>query len=292
MINPSYIACFLSAARTGSFSDTARELYVTRQAVSKSIQEMEREVGFPLFHRNYLPLSLTAAGAKLFEYYSGLDYDLSGAKRIFGNGILARSHLRIGWGGWMRPESRHLDLLNEFAKTQDVQLSVVLAQEKQLLDYLREGEIDVGIFSRYLSSFLREPFTANVVCELPMQLGVAQNKLTEDDISVENLIGSLPYLACVAGEDIEDEVVGRVNRELFKFRRLPPRVDVVRNVETAFLQVLLGNGVCCSPSVRYQGGNIAVIPMERKVSMCIVSLNRNHNPNIERLRLWWSEKEA
>ncbi|MBS5450904.1 MAG: LysR family transcriptional regulator [Coriobacteriia bacterium] len=38
-------------ARTGSVSQTARELFISRQAISKALLSLERELGFEIFDR-------------------------------------------------------------------------------------------------------------------------------------------------------------------------------------------------------------------------------------------------
>jgi DNA-binding transcriptional LysR family regulator len=51
----------VAAARRGSFTAAARAIGVTQSAVTKSIGELERQIGYPIFHR-------TARGAILTEH--------------------------------------------------------------------------------------------------------------------------------------------------------------------------------------------------------------------------------
>ncbi len=60
------LACFEAAARYLSFKLASSELNVTPAAVSHRIKALERELGQPLFVRNYRGVELTAAGALLF----------------------------------------------------------------------------------------------------------------------------------------------------------------------------------------------------------------------------------
>ena len=68
MINETAIKCFLSLARTLSFTETAKDMYMTQQAVSKYIARLEEELGFRLFSRSRHHVALTRAG----EVYRGL----------------------------------------------------------------------------------------------------------------------------------------------------------------------------------------------------------------------------
>jgi DNA-binding transcriptional LysR family regulator len=55
-----HLRAFLAVADTASFSEAARRMYVSQQALSRSIQALERELGVTLFERR--PVKLTAAG--------------------------------------------------------------------------------------------------------------------------------------------------------------------------------------------------------------------------------------
>ena len=56
---------FESVARHLSFTLAARELFLTQSAVSHRIRELEKELGFPLFHRFVRRITLTEEGARL-----------------------------------------------------------------------------------------------------------------------------------------------------------------------------------------------------------------------------------
>lgn len=66
MLDPRFDTC-LRAARTGSLTQAAAELYLSKQAVKKQIDSLEAELGFPLFLRGSRGLTLTAAGHQFVE---------------------------------------------------------------------------------------------------------------------------------------------------------------------------------------------------------------------------------
>jgi LysR family glycine cleavage system transcriptional activator len=53
---------FEAAARTLSFTRAAAELFLTQSAVSRQIQQLENDLGTPLFERRHRALALTDAG--------------------------------------------------------------------------------------------------------------------------------------------------------------------------------------------------------------------------------------
>lgn len=61
------LQAFLSVARAQSFSAAARELGVSRSAVSQSVQKLEQELGVTLVARTTRSVSLTDAGRRLVE---------------------------------------------------------------------------------------------------------------------------------------------------------------------------------------------------------------------------------
>lgn len=57
---------FEAAARLLSFTKAGEELHLTQSAVSRQIQELEDQLGIPLFHRRHRSLALTDAGQQLY----------------------------------------------------------------------------------------------------------------------------------------------------------------------------------------------------------------------------------
>lgn len=58
---------FATVARLGSFTAAAAALHMAQPPLSQRIQELEAELGAPLFNREQRPLALTAAGRLLYE---------------------------------------------------------------------------------------------------------------------------------------------------------------------------------------------------------------------------------
>ena len=58
---------FEAAARHGSFTKAAAELFVTQSAVSRQVQTLEAQLGTALFERHHREIRLTESGQKLFR---------------------------------------------------------------------------------------------------------------------------------------------------------------------------------------------------------------------------------
>src|SRR4029077_18215721 len=61
------LAAFVTVANTGSISEAARRLRLSKSAVSERLAELERAVGANLIQRNSRQLALTEDGAAFLE---------------------------------------------------------------------------------------------------------------------------------------------------------------------------------------------------------------------------------
>jgi DNA-binding transcriptional LysR family regulator len=62
-----HLRCFVAVAEERSFSAAARRLFISQQAVSRIVQQLERELGTPLVERTTRSVRLTPAGRLLLE---------------------------------------------------------------------------------------------------------------------------------------------------------------------------------------------------------------------------------
>ena len=59
---------FIEVAKIGSINQAAEILYITQPSLSKSIKDIEIEVGLPLLQRSSKGISLTAEGTEFLGY--------------------------------------------------------------------------------------------------------------------------------------------------------------------------------------------------------------------------------
>lgn len=78
------LKAFVTLARTGSFTETARQLFLTHSAISHSIRALENDIGCRLLRRESKIITLTEAGEALLHH----------AERIMGEMGQARAALR------------------------------------------------------------------------------------------------------------------------------------------------------------------------------------------------------
>ena len=129
-------------ARVGSFSQAAKELYMTQPNLSCSIKDLENELGVQLFTRSN-------AGARLTE--DGHDF-LKYAKRIIGELDLLQQRYHDEFKKSFTVASHHYDFLSmPLAKVaqefkQDYQeFQTIETTTKKILDSVASFEADLGI---------------------------------------------------------------------------------------------------------------------------------------------------
>lgn len=142
------VRIFAAAARLSSFARAADELHLTAPAVSMQIKELEEEIGSPLFSRVGRRVELTSSG----------EYFLVFARKILATINEAESvmqKLKGGQAGTLKiglvstakySVPRMLGLFRE--EHPGVQIRIDVCNRDQLLELLRDGEIDLAVMGR------------------------------------------------------------------------------------------------------------------------------------------------
>ncbi|MGI6211891.1 MAG: LysR family transcriptional regulator [Anaerovoracaceae bacterium] len=141
---------FLYTVDRGSFNRVCEELGYSQSGISKMMSSMEKEIGFPLIKRNYKGVSLTNEGERVLPLIRQLVQDQDRLDEEFSliRGV-ETGMLRIGTFptiGFIWTPS----IIRAFHE-EHPNVTVETVEENtltQLEQWLDEGIIDVGIFSR------------------------------------------------------------------------------------------------------------------------------------------------
>jgi LysR family transcriptional regulator, glycine cleavage system transcriptional activator len=132
---------FEAAARLLSFTKAGDELHLTQSAVSRQIQELEEQLGVPLFQRRHRALALTGAGQQLFsaaaQVLATMRTVTDRLRADSGRRVLSVTTMASFASLWLVPR------LAGFARDHPG-VDVRIATEPRLQDLEREG-LDVGI---------------------------------------------------------------------------------------------------------------------------------------------------
>lgn len=136
----------LAAARRGSFTAAAHSIGVTQSAVTKSIGELERQVGYPLFHRTSRGAVLTEQGRDFVERAARLLDDARDLLREPGAGEDPFAGvLRIG----VCPASLDWQLVEPITalinRHPSIRFDISGASFERMAQQLRGGSVDVAV---------------------------------------------------------------------------------------------------------------------------------------------------
>ena len=145
-INFELYKIFYYAASTGSFSEAARQLFITQSAVSQSISGLEEKTGNALFIRSTRSVKLTDEGQMLFSHIEQAYNFISAAEgKLQEMKTLGLGEIRIGIGDTI---CRYmlLPFLKQFiAAYPKIKVKVINRTSPQIIEILKKGRIDLGI---------------------------------------------------------------------------------------------------------------------------------------------------
>lgn len=147
LTNLNYINVFCSVARQKSFSAAAKELDLTRAAVSKTIAKLEDQLGVALFIRGVSGLSLTPAGEALYEKASpAISQIISTTHELSEISNQRTGIIRIGVDGLL--SQYFLRKFKDRFSEQNPSVFFFISKMKplQLLTAIENGLVDAGLF--------------------------------------------------------------------------------------------------------------------------------------------------
>jgi DNA-binding transcriptional LysR family regulator len=191
-----HLRYFLAVADALNFTRAAARLRLTQPTLSRQIQDLETEVGTPLFVRRAGVVSLTPAGAHF----------LAGAKRILEEveqlvdstraQAAQPTRLRIGYFGAFASELAAEPLRRFKRRQRDVTIELVDLPPGLLADRLDEGAIDLALLG-HVTEGQRRRFAVKPIAAIPMLLalpaGLPEAKHRVVDLAALRGLGFIGY---------------------------------------------------------------------------------------------------
>ena len=137
---------FVAVAEEGTFTRAAERVHISQSGVSAQIQQLERELGAPLFERSPRRATLTPAGeAALVHARSVLASAIDVGKAVDDVNQLVRGQLAVGMvvGCTVTPLFEALAAFHDAHP--GVELSLAEDASDRLTDSVRSGTIDVAL---------------------------------------------------------------------------------------------------------------------------------------------------
>lgn len=220
---------FVKVVDEGSFSLAAEQLNITQPAISKRIQNLEKNLNVSLFERLQREVSLTQAGETLLPHALAILQSVDNAK-------LAIRELDTSVTGSLRiVASHHIGLhrlpkiLKEFSQRYaDVDLQLNFLDSESAYPLLNHNNADLAFVT--IPKEVREGFNCHLEWHDPMSFICSnahplaqQGQITPDELSQHNAI--LPSTSTLTY---------RVVAELFREHRL----DLKANIPTNYLETM------------------------------------------------------
>ena len=202
---------FLLVARLGSIRQAAKATNIAPSSISRAIQQLEEDLGTPLFERVQQRLRLTSAGELLFyrirQSTSELNRamteidDLSGLRRGTVSVAVIESAARS-----LLPE-----VLTEFwVRSPEITVDVTVTGSQEAADMLGAGDVDLA-----LAFDASHPRSVQRIHSVPLSLGVlvrpgspliAKENLRSYDLAGERVI--IPDSSLTLGASVEQALGG------------------------------------------------------------------------------------
>lgn len=239
-----HLRYFVTVAEELHFGRAAKRLNMSQPPLSRQIQELEDELGFPLFVRTYHKLELTGAGqVYLIQVKRILDQLEVARQHAIAIARGRKGHLRIGYGVHL-PESYLPRVVAAFSAECHVDIDILEAPSPRVLKMLRERGVDVA--------FVMEPFakTGLLVRELmrePLMIVVAAgHKLATIPLSDLKQLAMEDFIVC---RRYEEPGFRELVEGLCRNAGFTPRVkQAVDNKQTTLDLIAEGLGVSIIPS--------------------------------------------
>ena len=184
---------FRSVAMNLSFTKAAQELFISQPAISKHVNELEREYGVSLFERMGSRISLTKAGLLMLDHanrilndYQKMDFDMNALQKN------SKGELRVGASTtisqYVMPEA-----IAYFRRQYpDIRITMLSGNSREIEAALEGGRIDIGM----VEGIIRQPhlrYTPFMDDEL-VAIVSTRSRLTVGDVITIDELRSLPLV--------------------------------------------------------------------------------------------------
>ncbi|SDB98521.1 DNA-binding transcriptional regulator, LysR family [Paenibacillus sp. UNCCL117] len=199
---------FYCAAKAGSLTKAAEQLFLTQPAVTHAIKQLESKLGGPLFFRTAKGVQLTGEGQVLFTYIEqGLQLIHTGERLLADMRQLEAGDIRISAGDTLCKHYLLPSLASFHLIYPGIRIHVTNRTTLETIALLKEGAIDIGIVNLPLPADKLPVAKNKLHIREVMQIqdcfvaGAAFKHLSEIPISMEALL-SYPIILLESGSSI------------------------------------------------------------------------------------------
>lgn len=256
----------LEAARCGSLSRAAENLFTSQPALSQRIKRLEQELGNPLFFRTSQGVRLTEAGELFCQNAQPV---VNEWKKLCGwiseNSHITQKRLRIGLGVRVYSSGLFEDVVRFFDLYPDIEASFATEAGRDFLPALKNGSLDVVLDRFPPKELLSEQsgfIVHDLICEKQCVLMSWDDPLNRlETISLSQLQGCTMISSLV--DSIEDKILkliceknGITLKRIYRSDNINMIMDLVRE----------GKGITIGPQSFASYYGVAAVNLQPETS--------------------------
>lgn len=244
MVTQRLVESFLTLAETLNYTEAARRLYLSHQALSKQIARLEEVLGYPLFARTTRSVALTAVGELFYshfkeetERYAWVCLEAERLARI------QQNDLRVGFPLGIRPPDFFRPLVQEFPQGS---IRMEWHDVDALTRRFEAGTLDV-VFSLDDSGMAVSAEADRVeVAQCRLVLAASKDNPAWQKGTLSAFSGQTFYYEQESSPETTNEMHRTVTDILRRSGITDARVEMVPNIQSRQTAVELGTGCCLS----------------------------------------------
>lgn len=191
------IQYFINVAETLNFSQASEQMHISRQALSKQIRLLERELGAELLERSTTQMAMTEVGAKVYHAFKPLIRELEqNYDEVLAFAKYKKETLRIGYYNGLSYHRIIVPLLRWLGQAAPQLRTEPCALEsiESVQQMLEEDRVDLAIYPRF-ETYDWENKVCLCLRSCPAQIVVSENhpwyrleQITAEDVSHGSLL--------------------------------------------------------------------------------------------------------
>jgi len=236
---------FLHLSRTLHFLRTSRACHVSPSALSRTIQRLERETGWPLFERDRRSVRLTPAGIRFAEHARETLERWEGLQRTWRDPGGALSGTIVVFASVTACQTFLPELLSDFRRRHpDIHIRLETGYAADALERLAEGHVDLSVAA--IPSQVPRALVARVLLHTPLVFAAPRAACEVERLCHRRPLpwAELPVVLPSSGQARESA------DRWFRRRRIAPQVyGEIAGSEAILALVSLGCGVGIVPRI-------------------------------------------
>ena len=286
MITEKNIQCFLSLANTLNFTQTANDLFLSQQAVSKNIAAIEQSLETTLFKRDHHNVQLTDAGRQYYELFFHFSNELREKKAAMnGTGLFSAHPLRVGFQQYLNfSEIIHGANMKMRERLPDFLPTITRLSPNELINSLIDDKVDVIIIYERFAGRIPRCISARLG-EIPNFLMVSRTHPAAAESADYRAFKNMPFIC----DSVEE--TGKTGGSLRKARAYveeigmtPSRIIIADNRETAYTATEQGLGYIITTKLCYYNTSPLLLSFPVPLKDTMLAVWKKNFPDQELVR--------